>query len=340
MDNNSELKILAQIYRSSQRVFSCKIVDSNLLVEATALGLLLKRGDLVVGDYVYLKNEKDGENNYVIIERRERKSQIFRMNMREGVKRITAANIDLLVIVIAASKPAYKQGLLDRYLVRSYQWEIPTIVVFNKMDEYNNSKDKDESEFDIDFENDRLASLNIEGFEISAIDPSYAHKYLNKGLAELKDFIVGKSSLFLGASGVGKSKLIETLTNGEIKLKSGSVGKVGKGVHTTSWSEIVEYGDYKFFDSPGIRSFSLEDICKEDVINYFPDINEFISKCEFVNCKHDINSKGCAILSLLEGDNYLEKEKKIILTRLNSYLHILEEVSQTASWIKKNKFQK
>ncbi|MBF0359375.1 MAG: ribosome small subunit-dependent GTPase A [Oligoflexia bacterium] len=358
MNDKVNSKIRAQVYRSSQRVFSCKILASentceNTVVDATAMGLLLKKGDIVVGDYVLLNRENG--NNYVIMEREERKNQIFRIDMREGEKRITAANIDLLVIMVAGSKPLYKQGLLDRYLVRAYQWEIPAIVLFNKMDEYDPDDDK---ELSIEFENDRLAYLNILGFEISAIDLNYTPKYLKRGIAELKEYIRGKSSLFLGASGVGKSKLIEALTNGEVKLKSNKLGRVGKGVHTTTWSEIVEFGEYKFFDSPGIRSFSLEDISKDEIINYFPDLNKYIGECEFANCNHDVNSKGCAIRALLATENIKgsdsngsgigagtgidiesAREKEIILSRLNSYLHILEEVSVTAAWEKKNRFR-
>ena len=127
-----------RVYRSAQRIFYCKLEGETELVMATAKGNLLKGSDsVVVGDEVVIK-EEDGQ--YYITEVLERKSEIWRQIKRENKKKVTASNIDLLVIVSSAAKPKYKRGLVDRFLMRAAQWEIPAIHVFNKMDGY---KEKD-----------------------------------------------------------------------------------------------------------------------------------------------------------------------------------------------------
>ena len=81
-----------------------------------------------------MKSKEDGQ--FYIFEVMPRSSEIWRQIKRENKKKVTASNIDLLVVVSSASKPKYKRGLVDRFLMRSAQWEIPAIHVFNKMDGY------------------------------------------------------------------------------------------------------------------------------------------------------------------------------------------------------------
>lgn len=330
-NKNSEInlahknKFLAQVYRSSQRVFECKLIAESEIVSATALGLLLKEGEIVIGDYVILEKVESG---HVITEVIPRKNEIFRISMREGRKKVTAANCDVLAIVSSVSVPAFKRGILDRYLLRSYHWNIPAIIIFNKMDQYDPKLG-----IDLDFEAERMARLQIPCFEITAINLNYSPRFLpQQNFDALREFLQDKSVIFLGQSGVGKSKIIQSITCGAIKLKSQEIGKMGKGQHTTSWSEIVEYKNLRLIDSPGIRSFSLDDITKEELINYYPDLQEYFGLCQFANCKHTPDAKGCAFY---HGPN---PSDQVLLSRLESYQQILSEISAEPSWLKKNKY--
>jgi ribosome biogenesis GTPase len=312
----------ARVNKSAKREFECRFTESGELVIATALGNLLKGDEntIVVGDYVMI----DGNNT--IVEVLPRMNEIFRLIVREQKKKVTASNCDLMVIVSSVSRPEYKRGIVDRFLVRAHQWGIRPIIVFNKMDEY------DANVLDIKFEFDRMDKLGMECFEISAADPSYKPQHLKLGLEELKNRLHHKTSIFLGQSGVGKSKLISQVSEGKINLLSNEVGKVGKGKHTTTWSEIVDSETMSLIDSPGIRSFGVEDLLEEELITYFPDIEGGAVHCKFSNCDHNENSKGCYFYEKLDQSAY---ETELIMSRLESYLRMKEEISQTPSYLKK-----
>ncbi len=314
----------ARILRSSQREFDCRL-ESGEQVQARALGNLLKSEEsVVVGDYVSLRQE--GEE-WVIFEREDRTSEIFRHLVRENKKKITAANCDLLVILTSVSKPQYKRGILDRFLVRAHQWQIKPIVVFNKMDEWEEGND-----LDLNFEVDRLLELGVEGYEISCVEPERKPQFLGLGLEDLRSRLKGKTSILLGQSGVGKSSTINALAPEHAEqLKTKMVGKAGKGTHTTTWSEIVDFGLFDLIDSPGIRSFSLEDIHPEELISYFSDIEPIAGACQFSNCTHLEGSKGCAFWKL-DPDN---RQTQLVFSRLESYLRIRAEISETPTWAKK-----
>tara|TARA_Y100000590_G_scaffold281237_1_gene316102 strand:- start:131118 stop:132062 length:945 start_codon:yes stop_codon:yes gene_type:complete len=311
----------ARVYRSSAREFECRDIETGEMLFATALGNLLKKDNsIVVGDIVNLDDEG------VITSIEERSSEIYRYLPRVQKKKITAANCDLLIILNSVSKPEYKRGFADRFLLRASQWGIKPVMIFNKMDQF-------EDQFDFNFEVDRLKELGVECFEISAKFPETEKKYLDRGTEELKEFIKGRTAIFLGQSGVGKSKTISLLAGMDIELKTKEIGKAGKGSHTTTWSEIIDCGDFSLIDSPGIRSFSLEDLVGEELMELFPDLEERAVNCKFSDCQHSSGTKGCAFHKpLLDPDSY---EGQLVHSRLESYLRVYEEITENPAWSKK-----
>lgn len=310
----------ARVFKSAKREFDCKIENTGEMVVATALGNLLKgdENSIVVGDYVMIENN-------TIVEVLPRANEMYRLIIREQKKKVTASNCDLLVIVSSVSAPAYKRGIVDRFLVRAHQWGIRPLMVFNKMDEY------DPQILDIEFEFDRMNNLGIECFEVSAVDETYKPHFLKLGLEELKSRLMHKTSIFLGQSGVGKSKLISQVSDGKINLLSNEVGKVGKGKHTTTWSEIVDCESMSLIDSPGIRSFGVEDLLEEDLITYFPDLEAVATLCKFSNCAHAFDSKGCSFYKLDQST----RETQLLMSRLESFCRMKEEITETPSYLKK-----
>jgi ribosome biogenesis GTPase len=147
----------------------------------------------------------------------------------------------------------------------------------------------------------------------------------------LQRLLKGTTSISIGQSGVGKSKLISALSNGKVELLSSRLAKkIHKGAHTTTWAEIVDCEDFLIIDSPGVRSLSLQDIAAEELPELFPDLGECFSKCQFTDCKHEDNSKGCFFHSLDEE----VLEDRIKLNRVYSYLKLKEEIEEIPEWEK------
>lgn len=305
---NQPQEIKAKVLKSSRKVFVC-LTEAGETIEANAKGNLLKDDAIVPGDQVFITSQ---DNAYYIHKLQERKNLISRRTIRENRIRPIVANVDLMIIMLSVSKPDFKRGLIDRYLVRSFQWNVSPCIVFNKMDDFKN-------DFDLLMEESRLKHLNIPCFEISALNPEYTPRFLTKGLSELKELIHGKRSVFLGQSGVGKSKLINALTDGKFQVNSGDISKAGKGAHTTTWSEIINFKTWELVDSPGIRTMSLQDIEKDELENYFPDLRQFSTKCQFSTCSHEPNNKGCFF--------YSDQVTPEIFSRLEAYLRIKEDIS-------------
>jgi len=305
----------AKIIKSARREFECLILDSGKIINAKAKGSLLNKGDqLVVGDFVKLSLDQD---EYFIQELSPRKNTIFRRIIRENKTKVIASNIDLLAIVCTVSKPEYKRGLIDRYLLRAVQWEVPAIVIFNKMDEF--------SEFDIDFEIQRLKPLEVQCFATSAVKEDFKYQSI-PGNLELDEFLKDQTIIFLGQSGVGKSKLISQLSKQDIVLLSKELGSVGKGAHTTTWSELVHLENFEIIDSPGIRTMSIQDVSIDELSTLFPDLEDYFIQCKFKDCHHEENTTGCAF--------YKNKLDPLVLSRLDSYKRFKREIKEIPEWEK------
>jgi ribosome biogenesis GTPase len=320
------MTIKARIFRSSKRHFDCQREDTKEVVVATALAALLKEDHIVVGDWVQISSPPVGGEEWKIEKVIQRENAIFRNIPREQKKKVIAANVDVMLVVVSAGKPDFKRGLVDRYLARSDYWDVPAYLVFNKMDLY------DESDFDIQFEAERVSWIKFVCFDVPAHDYNSNKKNSPLLFKELSDKLKGKTAILLGHSGVGKSRLITSLSDGKASLLSGELGSVGKGAHTTTWAELIDAEKFTLIDSPGIRSMSLSDLTKQDLLYCFSDVNEWTTKCQFSsNCTHEPNSKGCFFQKL---DNE-KREDQLILSRLDSYKRVLEEVSNIPDWQKK-----
>lgn len=324
--------MLARIHRSSQREFLClpkSCEGSGGYIKATAHGNLLKYGDIVVGDWVELE-QLSPSGEYVITSICTRKNEVFRYLAREKKKKTIGANIDQLAIIVSCSKPDFKRGLLDRYLIRSIQWQIPPLVIFNKADELVNSN---QEEFNIEFERERLNQIQIPSLCLSSM-PEHEEHYQSE-LHKLKMLLTHKTVVFLGQSGVGKSTLVSLLSGHD--LKSSELAKVGKGSHTTTWAELISCANFTLMDSPGIRSFSLEDILIDEFDDLFPDLLPYFPHCQFKNCAHNQESPGCAFHPFREGS---DSSNPYLISRLESYIQFKEEVEALPHWKKKKKFSK
>jgi len=270
---------------------------------------------VTVGDIVLFETNNPGEGVIAHIE--PRKTILSRAdNLSRRKEQLIASNIDQVIITGSVVSPALKPSLLDRYIIAAQKGGMEPLIVINKIDLLvGGSKDE---EF--------LAQENELYQETVRAYAETDHKVISvslmtgQGIDELKAAMRGKSSVFSGQSGVGKSSLINVITGSRQKVGE-MVDKTKKGSHTTSTTQLIplEFGGW-CVDTPGIKSFGVWDLKKEEVEQYFSEIHACGSECRFPDCSHR-NETGCAVREAVE-------QGKLSLIRYLSYISLIESVSQ------------
>lgn len=264
-----------------------------------------------VGDQVEIEIEDEVGNTVTIIKIYDRKNYINRQSPRmKHQHHIVAANIDQSLLLATLKEPRTSQGFIDRFLVASEMYHVPSIIVFNKSDLH---KKKEDEKFE------QLKSMyNQAGYKVFLISVNN-----NTGIDEVKKELTGKITLISGHSGVGKSSLLNTIFP-EINLRTKDIsGWSGKGQHTTTFAEMFELPPTdggKIIDTPGMREFGLVDLTKQELSHYFPEMRERITGCQFNNCLH-IDEPGCAVKEAVFNAEINED-------RYVSYLTILESIEE------------
>lgn len=257
-----------------------------------------------VGDKVDIILNEDGTG--VITEIHDRKNYIIRRSSNLSKhSHIIAANLDQCFLIVTVSKPATTTVFIDRFLASAEAYQIPVSLLFNKVDLY----DEDDTEY-MDALIDLYNYIGYPSLKISALN--------NIGLDGLNEKLKDKITLLSGHSGVGKSTLINALVP-DSNLRTGNISDYhGKGMHTTTFSEMMELSQGGFIiDTPGIKGFGTVDMTPEEIGHYFPEIFKFSHDCRFNNCIH-INEPGCAVREAVEN-HYISE------SRYKSYVNILED---------------
>ncbi len=259
---------------------------------------------IAVGDRVGLVENAEG--TALISEIEDRKNYIIRRSSNLSKQsHIIAANLDLCFLIVTVDHPVTSTVFIDRFLASAEAYRVPVTLVFNKTDIYTD----DEIEY-MDALINMYAHIGYSSIKVSALE--------NVGIDTLQDIIKGKITLFSGHSGVGKSTLINTLIP-NVGLKTGAISDYhGKGMHTTTFSEMIELPQGGFIiDTPGIKGFGTVNMKKEEIFHFFPEIFKFSKDCRFHNCIH-LNEPGCAVRNAVER-HYISE------SRYKSYLSMLEE---------------
>ncbi len=261
---------------------------------------------VAVGDVVEFDIEKSGDETLATItEIKDRKNYIVRKSVNLSKQtHIIAANLDQVFLMITLNNPQTFTSFIDRFLVTAEAYEIPAVLLFNKIDTYS-----DEELGEIKY----LAALYRKiGYTCIGISAKSG-----KNVDKVKELMKGKTSMFSGHSGVGKSTLINTIDNKlDIKTKEISQQHL-QGQHTTTFAEMYDMDfDARIIDTPGIRGFGIVDMEKDEIGDYFPEFFELKSECKFNNCLH-VEEPKCVVKEALENE-------EIAWTRYKSYLQILE----------------
>ena len=260
---------------------------------------------VAVGDRVRISGNPGGTAFITDIE--ERKNYIIRRASNLSKQsHILAANLDQCMLVATVNYPETSTTFIDRFLATAEAYRIPTLILFNKIDLY----DEDDTRY-LDGLVHLYTTIGYPCIKVSALD--------GRGLDEVKDKLRGAITLFSGNSGVGKSTLLNALLPGT-DARTGEISQAhNKGMHTTTFSEMypVDQAGGYLIDTPGIKGFGTFDMEVEEIGHYFPEIFEASADCKYGNCTHR-QEPGCAVLKAVE-------EHRISQSRYASYLSMLDD---------------
>ncbi|MDX1365671.1 ribosome small subunit-dependent GTPase A [Arenibacter latericius] len=260
---------------------------------------------IAVGDVVIFEEDPSAEEAQgVITDIKDRKNYIIRKSVNLSKQtHIIASNLDQVFLMVTLNNPTTFTTFIDRFLVTAEAYNIPVILLFNKIDTYS-SEELDEIRY--------LAALYRDiGYKCIGISAASG-----KNVDQVKELMLGKTSMFSGHSGVGKSTLVNAIEP-ELNLKTKDISTQHlQGQHTTTFAEMFDLSmGAQIIDTPGIKGFGIVDMEKEEIGGYFPEFFKLQGECRFNNCLH-VDEPQCAVKEALEKD-------LVAWSRYKSYLQMI-----------------
>ena len=298
------------VYKSTGSWYTVKSEQGDF-IECRMKGKFRMKGikstnPIAVGDIVDYKLEHSSDTVTGTIHKiHNRKNYIVRKSVNLSKQtHIIACNIDQVFLLITINNPPTTTSFIDRFLVTAEAYGIEAILIFNKIDTYDDATLDEQL-----FLQHTYQEIGYQCLRVSAVEA--------KGIEQLKIMMTGKVSMFSGHSGVGKSTLVNALEP-SLHLKTKTISEQSKqGQHTTTFAEMYDLSfNAKIIDTPGIKGFGIVDMEKEEISGFFPEFFKLKEQCKFNNCLHK-EEPDCAIKDALEKD-------QIAWSRYNSYLKILE----------------
>lgn len=298
------------VYKSTGSWYTVKAED-NTFMECRIKGKFRMKGikstnPIAVGDVVDFDLEETSDKITGLIHHiHDRKNYIVRKSVNLSKQmHIIASNIDQVFLLITINNPPTMTSFIDRFLVTAEAYGIEAILVFNKIDSFDEATLEEQLYLQYTYSQIGYKCLRVSSTE-------------RTGVEELKKMMIGKVSMFSGHSGVGKSTLVNAMEP-SLNLKTTVISEQSKqGQHTTTFAEMYDLSfDARIIDTPGIKGFGIVDMEKQEISDYFPEFLRLKDQCKFNNCLHK-DEPHCAVKEALERD-------EIAWSRYRSYIQILE----------------
>lgn len=308
------------VIKSTGSWYNVRMEDGNVMecriVGKLRLNDLPLTNPIAVGDEVEVELENETGNGLIkgVLPRR---NYVVRQSpRRKHDLHLLASNIDQALLVTTMTHPRLKQGFIDRFLLMVEPYEIPTIIVFNKADLYE----------DDDFD---LYAYLEEVYQKLGYSVILASAKTGAGVEELKALLKDKVTMLSGQSGVGKSSLLNQIQS-NLELRVGEISDwSGKGQHTTTFAEMhpLDMGG-QIIDTPGIKTLSFNHLEPDQVAHNFREIFALSPQCRFGGACLHRNEPKCAVKAAVE-------KEEISPLRYENYLYILQEVEDQNYWERK-----
>lgn len=287
------------------------LLDTNQQIDAAIRGRLKleqRTGDRVVaGDRVRVELHDD-DKSYAIEAVDPRKSELARTAPGAGGRKakILVANVDQVVVVVSAARPEPNLRKLDRMLVLAEMNELPSVIVVNKLDLVDAA----------------AIRATFQDYTAAGYSVLFTSAKQNVAIDELNELVCGRESVVMGASGVGKSSMLNLVEPG-IDLRTAEISDaVVKGRHTTVSARLIPLTCGGFIvDTPGIREVGLFELDRDNLWDCFPEFRPLVSQCRFNPCSHT-HEPSCAVREAAESG-------RISLARFESYLDLYKEAGET-----------
>ena len=303
-------KMTGTVYKSTGSWYSIKSQEG-AFYECRIKGKFRIQGikstnPLAVGDRVDFELETSNNTKTGVISTiHPRSNYIVRKSVNLSKQtHIIASNIDQVFLLVTIDNPPTFTSFIDRFLATTEAYAVKAILLFNKVDINNESTQTIVQELSALYE-----SIGYPCLSISA--------KTGENIEAVKTLMTGKSSMFAGHSGVGKSTLLNAIEPG-LNIQTKEISEQHKqGQHTTTFAEMFDLSfDARIIDTPGIKGFGVVDMEPAEVDQYFPELFALKQSCKFNNCLH-LHEPQCAVKLALENN-------QIAASRYKSYTQILE----------------
>ncbi|MCP4660352.1 MAG: ribosome small subunit-dependent GTPase A [bacterium] len=263
---------------------ACRIDSDGELIECVLPSRLAhaQRAAVAVGDEAtFQRHGASGHRLREVLPRRTTLSRPDPHNPR--IERLIAANIDVVVQVVSVLAPPLRPALVDRCLIAIERGGAEAVICVNKIDLLPGDGERRRE----------LAALRI--YRDMGLRILVCSARTGEGIPGLREILTGRTAVFVGHSGVGKSSLLNAL-DPRLRASTGELGpSSARGRHTTARSNLYRLADgIRLIDTPGIREFGLWELDADQLRSYFSDFEEPAVDCRFNNCTHT-HEPECAV---------------------------------------------